>query len=116
MDERYAAAAAAAATEALTDACLTLADIDAVVLAPPRPEFRSALARHLGLPDSRVVVADDEHIHTAALVAGLDAGGRRAGTRTLIIAAGAGVTAGAAVYAELPANGSHAFGQVLDGQ
>ena len=116
MDARYAAAAAAAATEALTQAGLTLADIDAVVLAPPRPKFRSALARRLGLPDSRVVVADDERIHTAALVAGLDAGGRRAGTRTLIIAAGAGVTAGAAVYVEPPANGSHAFGQVPDGQ
>jgi 3-oxoacyl-[acyl-carrier-protein] synthase-3 len=102
MDQQFAEAAAEAAAECLRESSLSLSDIDVIVAAPARPRFRAALAALLGVPATRVIVAGDEHMHTAALVAAFGNGGTRLppGTRALIVAAGAGVTAGAAYYRE----------------
>lgn len=106
LDERYASASAAAVTSCLARAVRGLEEVDAIVAAPARPGYRTALAARLGIPETRIGVADDVRMHTAALVGALDHGRhhRAAGTRTLIVAAGAGVTAGAALYEEPPVN------------
>ncbi len=100
MDDRYADAGAEVANRCLWDAGLTVADVDAIVAAPARPGYRAALASRLGVTEERVTVAADRRMHTAALVAALrDASDRLvAGGPVLLIAAGAGVTAGAALY------------------
>lgn len=100
LDAEYALAAAKAARECLDSA--GLAEADLVVAAPARPAFGRALAEHLGVASARVVVARDDRMHTAALVAALHdafADPRvEPGATMLLVAAGAGVTAGAAVY------------------
>jgi 3-oxoacyl-[acyl-carrier-protein] synthase-3 len=104
LDERLAATAAQAARNCLSDSGLTLTDIDVIIAAPARHGYRAALARHLDVPPERVVVADDEKMHTASLVAAM----QRAleslpiGARAVVVAAGAGITAGAALYREPP--------------
>lgn len=102
LDTQYAETAATAVATCLSNAALGLADIDRIVAAPARPRFRAALAEKLGLEPARITVAPDEWTHTAALVAAFEASGPRpsAGTRTLVVTAGAGVTAGAALYEE----------------
>ena len=77
-----------------------LGDIDAIVAAPARRAYRAALATRLGVPAERITVAKDARMHTASLAAALDDGDARAaeGGYVLLIAAGAGVTAGAANY------------------
>ncbi|WP_179472866.1 beta-ketoacyl-[acyl-carrier-protein] synthase family protein [Mycolicibacterium vinylchloridicum] len=102
MDQQFAQAAAEAAEGCLHDAGLSLADVDVIVAAPARPGFRAALAGLLGVPVERVIVAGDDRLHTAALVAAFG-DGLPPGTRALIVAAGAGVTAGAVIYREPPA-------------
>lgn len=99
MDDEFAAAAAEAAAGCLRESGLSLADVDVIVAAPARSGYRAALAGMLGVPVERVVVAGDERLHTAALVAALGEG-LPAGSRALIVVAGAGVTAGAVVYRE----------------
>ncbi len=103
-DKRFADAAADAVDRCLRDAGATLSDVDAIVAAPARPGYRAALAERLGVPVNRIAVADDEHMHTAALVSALRTGsdGLPAGSQVLIVAAGGGVTAGAALYREQP--------------
>ncbi|KJF22606.1 3-oxoacyl-ACP synthase [Rhodococcus sp. AD45-ID] len=100
LDEDYAAAGYEAVATCLQEAKLELAEVDSVVAAPARPGFRAALAAKLGMPESRVTVADDEHMHTAALIAALEREerGRSTRARTVLVAVGAGVTAGAALY------------------
>jgi 3-oxoacyl-[acyl-carrier-protein] synthase-3 len=100
MDEQFATAAAEAAVRCLHDASLELPDVDAIVAAPARPEYRAALAARLGVPEGRITVAADARMHTAALVAAIHDGAEPLppGARVLLIAAGAGVTAGAALY------------------
>lgn len=100
MDERFAVAGAEAARRCLEKATLGLSEVDLIVAAPARDSYRAALASHLGVPIGRVTVAKDERMHTAALVAALRDGAERLvpGGRVLFIAAGAGVTAGAALY------------------
>jgi 3-oxoacyl-[acyl-carrier-protein] synthase-3 len=99
-DERFAAVAAQAAQECLGNAQLTLDDVETIVAAPAHGGYRSALAGRLGVEEDRIVVADVENTHTASLPAAF----RRAtkagspGGRVLLIAAGAGITAGAALY------------------
>jgi 3-oxoacyl-[acyl-carrier-protein] synthase-3 len=104
LDERLAATAAQAARNCLSDSGLTLTDIDVIIAAPARHGYRAALARHLDVPPERMVVADDEKMHTASLVVAM----QRAleslpmGARAIVVAAGAGITAGAALYREPP--------------
>jgi 3-oxoacyl-[acyl-carrier-protein] synthase-3 len=100
MDDRFASAGAEAARRCLREASLELPDLDAIVAAPARGAYRLALAALLGVPPDRIVVAEDDRMHTAALVAALDGASDRVapGGRVLLIAAGAGVTAGAALY------------------
>jgi 3-oxoacyl-[acyl-carrier-protein] synthase-3 len=104
MDQCLAAAGAQVARGCLKEAGLGLSDVDVIVAAPSRQGYRAALATELGVPVGRVVVADDQRMHTAALVAALDRGTEELppGGRVLIIAAGAGVTAGAALYRKAP--------------
>jgi 3-oxoacyl-[acyl-carrier-protein] synthase-3 len=104
MDDRFAAAGAEAARRCLQDAALGVCDIDAIIAAPARDGYRAAMATHLGVPVGRITVAADERMHTAALVAALHDGiaGLPPDSRVLIIAAGAGITAGAALYRKAP--------------
>jgi len=108
MNEQFAAAAADAARACLVAHSLRLDDIDVIVAAPARQGFRAALGRRLGVPADRVGVAGDQRMHTAALAAAFEREAERftAGARVLIVAAGAGVTAGAALYRQpLPTDG-----------
>jgi 3-oxoacyl-[acyl-carrier-protein] synthase III len=104
MDERFAAAAAEAARACLDAQSTRLKDIDLIVAAPARPAYRAALSNLLGVPAEKVCVADDHRMHTAALAAAFEreAGRLPAGARVLFVAAGAGVTAGAALYRQPP--------------
>src|SRR6266536_3225110 len=74
----------------------------AVAAAPARAGFTAGLASDLGVPVERIAVARDQRIHTAALIAALHdattADRLRPGSTVLLLAAGAGVTAGAALY------------------
>jgi 3-oxoacyl-[acyl-carrier-protein] synthase-3 len=102
MDETFAVAAAKVALECLDRDSTDLADVDLVLAAPARAGFTAGLASDLGVAEERLVVARDERIHTAALIAALHdattAGRLRPGSTVLLLAAGAGVTAGAALY------------------
>ena len=99
IDERYSEAGCEAAAECLRQAGLTTSEVDRIVVAPAHPQFCEALARRLGLSESRITAADDERMHTAALLAGLESAHLRSvDTHTLLVAVGAGVTAGAALY------------------
>ena len=104
MDEQFAAAAAQAARACLDAHSVPLSAIDMVVAAPARPGFRAALSGRLGVPVDQICVADDERMHTAALAAafGRQAEKLQAGAQILFVAAGAGVTAGAALYRQPP--------------
>ncbi|MCV7218731.1 3-oxoacyl-ACP synthase [Mycobacterium crocinum] len=99
-DQEFATAAADAAQRCLRASSHTIADVDVIVAAPGWPGYRASLAEKLGVAADRVVVADDETMHTASLAAAFsratgDCGG---GDLVLLIAAGAGITAGAALY------------------
>jgi 3-oxoacyl-[acyl-carrier-protein] synthase-3 len=106
LDERLAATAAQAARQCLRDFGLSPSDIDVIIAAPARHGYRGALARHLDVPVERVVVAGDEKMHTASLAAAMQQAlaSLSAGARTMVVAAGAGITAGAALYREPPAS------------
>jgi 3-oxoacyl-[acyl-carrier-protein] synthase-3 len=104
MDEQFAAAGARVARNCLQEASLGLSDVDIIVAAPARHAYRAALATHLAVPVERITVADDESMHTASLVAALRSAAEELppGARVLLIAAGAGVTAGATLYHAAP--------------
>ena len=104
LDEQFAAAAAQVAHSCLEEASLGLSDVDIIVAAPARHGYRAALAAQLAVPVERIVVADDENMHTASLVAALRGAAAELspGARVLLIAASAGVTAGAALYRQAP--------------
>ena len=104
MDEQFALAGAQVARRCLQEASLELSDVDVIVAAPARSGYRAALATHLGVPVDQIVVAADERMHTAALVAALRDGADRLppGGRALLVTAGAGITAGAALYRKAP--------------
>ncbi|MDT5206274.1 MAG: 3-oxoacyl-[acyl-carrier-protein] synthase [Mycobacterium sp.] len=104
MDEQFAAAGAQAARSCLLEASLGLMDVDVIVAAPARHGYRAALAAQLAVPEERITVADDETMHTASLAAALRSATEELppGARVLLIAAGAGVTAGAALYHAAP--------------
>jgi len=104
LDEQFAAAAAEAARTCLDAQSTSLADIDLIFAAPARPGYRAALSSRLGVPAEKVSVADDHRMHTAALAAAFEPELAKlpAGARVLFVAAGAGVTAGAALYRQPP--------------
>ena len=56
---------------ACSDSALTLSDIDVIIAAPARHGYRAALATHLDVAPERIVVAEDEKMHTASLAAAL---------------------------------------------
>lgn len=99
-DERFASAAAHVARRCLRTSALDMDGIDTIVAAPARPGYRAALATELGVPPDRIVVADDARMHTASVPAALALalGDAAPGARHLIVVAGAGITAGAAIY------------------
>ena len=102
MDKQFGEAAVKAVRDCMDTAVVPLSAVDVIVAAPARRGFVAALAAGLGVPADRIVAAQDEHIHTAALVAALrdaSATGRMGpGSTALLVAAGSGVTAGAALY------------------
>ncbi|UXA08371.1 3-oxoacyl-ACP synthase [Mycobacterium sp. SMC-2] len=104
LDDRLAAAAADAARACVDAHGLVPSDVDMVIAAPARAGFSSALGDRLKVPAAQIIVADDERMHTAALAAafGGQVGRLRPGARALLVAAGAGVTAGAALYCQPP--------------
>ena len=83
----------------LREAPRRLSDVEVIVATPARRGYRAAPASHLRVPVERITVADDERTHTASLTAALHRGADRVreGGRVLLVAAGAGVTAGAAL-------------------
>ncbi|VBA59600.1 3-oxoacyl-ACP synthase [Mycobacterium attenuatum] len=104
IDDQFAAAAARAVTACLAAHSVRLSAIDMIVAAPPRQGFRVALGERLGVPVMLIHVADDENMHTAALAAAFEGqvDSLPAGAQVLFVAAGAGVTAGAALYRQPP--------------
>jgi 3-oxoacyl-[acyl-carrier-protein] synthase-3 len=101
-DDMSAALAAKVALESLDRASINLDAVGLVLAAPARASFVDGLSSHLGVPREHIAVARDDHIHTAALIAAFhdaDAAGRlQPGTTVLFVAAGSGITAGAARY------------------
>jgi 3-oxoacyl-[acyl-carrier-protein] synthase-3 len=108
IDEQFAAAAVEAARACLDAQSARLEDIDLIVAAPARPGYRAALSQLVGVPVEKICIADDHRMHTAALAAALEPEIERlpAGARVLFVAAGAGVTAGAALYRQPPRIGN----------
>lgn len=100
IDDQFAAVASHAVDECLRDSSLRLDDIDVIVAAPAWPGHRAGLAARLGVPEDQIIVAEDENAHTASLAAAFDRARNRIqpGGRVLLVAAGAGITAGAALY------------------
>jgi 3-oxoacyl-[acyl-carrier-protein] synthase-3 len=100
VDANYAEAAALAVGRCLSESHLAIADVDAIAAAPARPDFRARLAEQLGVAPEDITVADDVGMHTAALASAVHRAGNSIGGRgtILLVAAGAGVTAGAALY------------------
>lgn len=104
VDERFVVAAASAVCACLEAQSARLADVDVIVAAPAHHEYRIALSDRLGVPVDKIIVAEDQHMHTAALA---DAFERRVetlpvGTQMLFVVAGAGTTGGAALYRQPP--------------
>jgi 3-oxoacyl-[acyl-carrier-protein] synthase-3 len=99
-DEQLAAVAARAVDECLRVSTLKIDDVEAVVAAPARSGYRAALAKRLGAPEERIVIAEDQGIHTASLAAALDRATHlvRPNGRVVLVSAGAGLTAGAGLY------------------
>ena len=99
-DENFAAAAARAVEECLRASALRLDEVDAIVAAPAQSAFRAGLAERLGVPVAHITVAEDAGMHTASLAAAFDraAGRTKQRGRILLVAAGAGITAGATLY------------------
>jgi 3-oxoacyl-[acyl-carrier-protein] synthase III len=99
-DDDLAGAAAQAVERCLRETSTKVSDFDAVVAAPATAQYRSALAAKLGLPTERIIVADDERMHTASLASAMNKAATTlpAGAQVLLVAAGAGIVAGAAHY------------------
>jgi 3-oxoacyl-[acyl-carrier-protein] synthase III len=100
--DRAAVCASKAAAGLLADHGLTLGDIDLVVANPLTDEFRHSFAAYLGVASDRIVApAGAARVHTAGLLVALDAAqeqGRMAEAHhVLLVSAGAGIVAGAAL-------------------
>ncbi|RDH78196.1 3-oxoacyl-ACP synthase [Mycolicibacterium moriokaense] len=99
-DEVFADAATQAARRCLSASSTTIEGVDAVVAAPAGPGYAARLAAGLGVPTERIIFADDERTHTASLPSALAVALRTAqpGARLLLVTAGAGGVAAAAMY------------------
>ncbi len=99
-DDTFAEAAAQVAERCLTASSLRIEDVDAIVAAPAAPGYRAALATRLNVSPERIAIADDERMHTVSLASAFADASQRtpSGEQILMVAAGAGVTAGAALY------------------
>jgi 3-oxoacyl-[acyl-carrier-protein] synthase-3 len=100
--DRAAACAAKVTADLLGEHGLALDAVDLVVASPLSPEFQQAYVGFLGIAgDKLVTVEGAERVHTAGVLVGVDAAmadGRWAKAETaLLVAAGAGITAGAAL-------------------
>lgn len=86
--------------QCLDRASLRLSDVDRIIAAPAERHFRAELAALLDITADRITVSDDERMHTAALAAAMRGANLHSptGGRTLLVAAGAGIVAGAALY------------------
>lgn len=104
VDERFAEAAASAIWACLEAQSVRLADVDLILAAPAGHGYRAALSARLGVPIDKIAVADDQHLHTAALAAAFERHAERlpVGTPALFVVAGAGTTGGAALYRRPP--------------
>lgn len=100
FDERLATAAARATRNRLSSEGLALSDIGRIIAAPARPGYRAELARQLDIAAERIIIGEDESTHTASLAAALERAADHVPmhTRIMLVAAGAGITAGAALY------------------
>ncbi len=101
---------------------LGVADVDAIVAAPASRRHRAALATRLDVTLDRITLVDMASAHTAALPMTLARAliERSPGSAVVLAAAGAGITAGAAIYRvpdspENPAAGQ-AFRSITDAQ
>ncbi len=100
--DRAAACASKAAVGLLADHGLTPGDIDLVIANPLTDEFRDPFAGYTGVAPDRIVAPDGAaRVHTAGLIVALEAAeqqGRMAEAhRVLLVSAGAGIVAGAAL-------------------
>jgi 3-oxoacyl-[acyl-carrier-protein] synthase III len=79
---------------------LDLGEVDLLVANASVPGFADALARRLGVPAERVASPPGHlaHAHTAAPAVALESVGLPAGSTTLFVSVGAGITAAAALY------------------
>ena len=79
---------------------LDLAKVDLLVATASVPGFADALATRLGVPGERVASPSDglAQAHTAAPAVALESVGLPAGSTTLFVSVGAGITAAAALY------------------
>jgi 3-oxoacyl-[acyl-carrier-protein] synthase-3 len=79
---------------------LDLAEVDLLVATASVAGFADALARRLGVPGERVASPSDglAQAHTAAPAVALESVGLPAGSTTLFVSVGAGITAAAALY------------------
>ena len=98
---RAAELAAAVALEALAVEKCSPGAVDLVLAAPGGSDFAAALQSRLGIDADRIVTPPPD-VHTAGLVATLglaaDDGRLAAAATTLLVGAGAGLTAGAVLY------------------
>jgi 3-oxoacyl-[acyl-carrier-protein] synthase-3 len=101
--EQAAARAGKAGSALLADHGLRPDDVDLVVTNSPNPQFADALPPHLGVQADRVVTGASQAAHTASLLVALavarEQGRLERAERTLLLCAGAGITAGAALLA-----------------
>ena len=79
---------------------LDLAELDLLVATASVPGFGDALATRLGVPGERVASPSDglAQAHTAAPAVALESVDLPAGSTTLFVSVGAGITAAAALY------------------
>ena len=107
IDSQYADAASRAVAECLGREGLRLDDIGVIVAAPAQRRYQAELAARLDVPEDRIVVSDDRTVHTASMAAAFDQAAQRVrpGDRVLLVAAGAGIVAGAALYRVPPRRG-----------
>jgi 3-oxoacyl-[acyl-carrier-protein] synthase III len=100
--EQAAAWAGKAAASLLADHGVAPGDIDLVVPSPLTATFLDALPAHLGVPGDRLVaVPGADRVHTAGLLVALAAAHEQGryddARRVLLVSAGAGIVAGAAL-------------------